>query len=364
MRACLLRAGLSRASGSANFVLGNPKAWLGTAYHEVLEKIVHADLRSETLEAVVERLWSQAIAAQQKRADFHVIDRRFGPPTTWPGYHVARASVVIRAGELGGGPESKVVPSVNEVPGAAIAIREQEFAAFGGSLVGRPDVIRADEVIDYKSGAILEHDAATQTEVVKTAYVRQLRIYGYLVKEKLGWWPKRGVLLPPGGVGVEVPLDPSACEQEAADAVALLDAYNEKVRSGASPLEFGSPSPQACQWCPYKLICPAFWRAATADWSGQLDGAVVEGILAGAPSVIHSGAARAIAVDVQAGTEARRRAQISPLNCSTHPVVATLQQGERVRLAGLRARPDGTLAPTQRTVLMRVADSPAISLGN
>ena len=40
MRACLLRAGLSKASGSSNFVLGNPKAWLGTAYHEVLEKIV------------------------------------------------------------------------------------------------------------------------------------------------------------------------------------------------------------------------------------------------------------------------------------------------------------------------------------
>src|SRR5262249_1710927 len=38
MRSCLMRAGLSRASGSSSFVLGNPKAWLGTAYHEVLEK--------------------------------------------------------------------------------------------------------------------------------------------------------------------------------------------------------------------------------------------------------------------------------------------------------------------------------------
>ncbi len=44
-------------------------------------------------------------------------------------------------------------------------------------------MIRADEVVDYKSGAILELDAATQTDVVKSAYVRQLRIYGYLVKE-------------------------------------------------------------------------------------------------------------------------------------------------------------------------------------
>ena len=55
-------------------------------------------------------------------------------------------------------------------------------------------MIRPDEVIDYKSGAILEHDAAAETDVVKAAYVRQLRIYGYLVRQSLGWWPERGVL--------------------------------------------------------------------------------------------------------------------------------------------------------------------------
>ena len=32
MRMCLLCAGLSRAHGSQPYVLGNPKAWLGTAY--------------------------------------------------------------------------------------------------------------------------------------------------------------------------------------------------------------------------------------------------------------------------------------------------------------------------------------------
>src|SRR3990172_4139080 len=48
MRACLLRAGLSKATASSKFVLGNPKAWLGTAYHEVLEKIVEVDLGQET----------------------------------------------------------------------------------------------------------------------------------------------------------------------------------------------------------------------------------------------------------------------------------------------------------------------------
>lgn len=362
MRACLLRAGLSRASGSSNFVLGNPKAWLGTAYHEVLEKIVEIDLGQETVEAAAERMWNQAIAAQKQRADSHVLDRRFGSPTTWPGYHVARASVLLRAGELSAESARAVTPTKKQMSGAGLrgAIREQEFSAFGGRLLGRPDVIRANEVIDYKSGAIVEHDSATQTDVVKAAYVRQLRIYGYLVKQTLGWWPLRGILLPLGGPRVEVALDPSECEREASEAVAFLDTYDGKLRAGAAPEDFASPSPHACRWCPYKFVCTSFWQTSSPAWSGQLNGAAVQGVLAEAPVVTHGGAARAIALDIQAGSEVRRRAQIAPFNPNAHPAVTTLAAGDRVRLVGLRARPDDVLVPCDRTVVFRVDDLPLV----
>lgn len=295
----------------------------------------------------------------------HALDRRFGSPPAWPGYHVARASVVLRAQELSLGPAPAVSPAAKQAsgPGLGGSIREQEFIACGGKLLGRPDVIRAREVVDYKSGAIVEYDEAAQTDVVKTAYIRQLRIYGYLVKEKLGWWPLRGLLLPLAGAGVEVALDPSDCAREATEAVALLDAYNGKVRAGAAPEEFASPSPQGCRWCPYKVLCPVFWQAALPQWSGQLDGAAVEGVLAEAPSAIHAGAARAVALDIQAGSEARRRAQIAPLNPAAHPVVTTLASGERVRLVGLRARPDGVLVPGDRTVVFRVDELPLVATG-
>ena len=363
MRACLLRAGLSKATASSKFVLGNPKAWLGTAYHEVLEKIVEVDLGQETLDAAVERLWKQAIATLQQRADAHPLDRRFGSPTAWPGYHVARASVVLRAEGLSAGPPHATAPNAKQASGAGFSgsSREQEFMACDGKLLGRPDVIRADEVVDYKSGAIVEYDEATQSDVVKAAYIRQLRIYGYLVKEKLGWWPLRGLLLPLAGAGIEVALDPLECAREATEAVALLDAYNGKVRAGAAPEEFASPSPQGCRWCPYKLLCPAFWQTALPEWSGQLDGAAVEGVLAEAPRAIHAGAARAVALDIQAGSEARRRAQIAPLNPAAHPGVKTLAAGDRVRLVGLRARRDGVLVPGERTVMCRVDDVPIVT---
>lgn len=364
MRACSLRAGLSRASGSSRFVLGNPKAWLGTAYHEVLEKIVAGELGQETLDVAIERLWNQAITTQQQRADGHALNRRFGPPMTWPGFHVVRASVVLRAQDLSPEPASATVPAAKRASGAGLggSRREQEFTAFDGKLVGRPDVVQAGEIIDYKSGTIMEHDEATLTDVVKAAYVRQLRIYGYLVKETLGWWPLRGLLLPIAGAGVEVALEPSDCAQEATEAVALLDAYNRKVRTGAASEELASPSPQSCRWCPYKLLCAAFWKAASPEWSEQVDGPAVEGVVAEAPSAIHGGAARSIALDVRAGTEARGRAQIAPLNPAVHPAVLTLAAGDRVRLVGLRARPDGVLVPTQRTILARIGDLPAVNL--
>jgi hypothetical protein len=223
-------------------------------------------------------------------------------------------------------------------------------------------VIRNGEVIDYKSGALVEYDEATQSAVVKAAYVRQLRIYGHLVKESLGWSPRRGVLLPSAGPGVEVALDPSECLREATEAVGLLDTYNEKVRAKSALEAFASPSPQNCRWCSHKMVCRPFWQAAAPEWTGQLDGAAVEGTLVESARTIHEGAARAIVLDAQAGSENRLRITIAPLNVGTHPGAASLDAGDRVRLVGLRTRADGVLVPTQRTVLAKVADLPGIDL--
>jgi hypothetical protein len=362
MRACLLRAGLSKATGVSNYVLGSPKAWLGTAYHEVLEKIVSTDPGEEPLHDAVERLWNQAIAAQLQRSSTHPLDHRFGSPAGWPGYHVARASVLLRAQDLDRRPTSAGSLLTRQLSSAApsTVFHEQPFTAFDGRLVGRPDVIRGRDVIDYKSGAILEHDAETETDAVKAAYVRQLRIYGYLVRQNLGWWPERGVLIPLGGAEVEVVLDASTCENEATEAVGLLAEYNEKLRTGAALEQLATPSVQTCRWCPYKIICPVVWDTATPDWSGQLDGAAVEGPLTDAPSPIHGGAARALTVATERGNEARQQTKIAPLNISIYSGIDSAVAGDRVRLVGLRKRADGVLVPSARTIVFRVSDLPHV----
>ncbi len=357
MRICLLRAGLSRSTGSAAYVLGNPKAWLGTAYHEVLEKIAGVEL-SDDLDAAAERLWDEAITAQQQRSFSHPLDRRFGSPETWPGYYLARASALLRARDLVASRSDTFSTTGSR---DTDTFRERQFMSFGGKLVGKPDVIRQHEIVDYKSGAILEYDEISQSDVVKTAYVRQLQIYGFLVKEVLGWWPKRGVLLPFAGAGVEVPLDPSECKREAAEAVAVLDDYNAKVTTCATPEEFAAPSPSTCKWCSFKLLCAPFWSAVAPDWSGQLDGAVVEGVVRESPRAIHGGAAVSLTIDVQKGSEGVRQVQLAPLNPKVHSAIGILAIADRVRVLGLRARPDGSLVSTPRTVLARVEDLPMLT---
>lgn len=164
------------------------------------------------------------------------------------------------------------------------------------------------------------------------------------------------------GAGVEVPLDPSDCTREAAEAVAVLDDYNAKVTTCPTPEQLAAPSPSTCKWCSFKLLCAPFWSAVGPDWSGQLDGAVVEGVVRESPRAIHGGAAVSLAIDVQNGSEEVRQVQLAPLNPKVHSAIGAITAGDRVRLVGLRARPDGSLVPTPRTVLARIEDLPAVTL--
>lgn len=361
MRTCLLRAGLARADGIADFVLGTPKAWLGTAYHSVLENIIGAVSAGESIDAAIERLWNQAISAQTNRISVHPLNRRFGPPSTWPGYYVVKAGMALRAHQL---VERGQTMAANE-PGSAGSVpntlREKAFTGFGGKLVGRPDVVRAGEILDYKSGSVVEFDEDAGEETVKAAYVRQLQIYGYLVKEALGWWPTRGLLLPFVGAGVEIALHPADCEQAASEAVSLLDRFNSAIQASASIMDLASPSPEACKWCPFKIACPAIWQNVAPTWSTQTGGAMLEGRFESALP-IQGGAAVAVSMLVERGTQLIGPTQIAPLSVAIHGAFTNVQEGEPIRVIGLRARPDRALVPTQKTVIARTQDIPSITV--
>ncbi len=349
LRLCPLRAGLSRAGGADQFVLGQPKAWLGTAYHSVLEEAAGG-----VAATAHEAAWSAAVNRQHVRAQQHPLDQRFGPPERWPGYHLVRAMALMRAQEIGRASPSTDRPGAVDGAGEA---REQWLSGANGRLVGRPDVVRGDAVIDYKTGEVHEQG---DSAAAKVSYVRQFQTYAFLVKDHTGRWPARGVLFPMEGPPLELALEPAACERAAAEAVSLLDKYNRNIESGGVLARLANPTPDACRWCPYQILCPAFWAAAGESWTDRLNAAAIGGTAWAAPRPIHGGAAFALSLAADEGTGPLGEVTLAPLHPRAHRTLAQIGANTRVRVTGLAKRADGTVVPTLRTVVMRLEDLPGI----
>lgn len=355
MRLCMLRAGLTKAEGADNWVMSHPKAWLGTAYHGVLEAVTKHVLAGGEGNPDVDGLWHAAVDKLHQRVQRHLFASRFGEPTTWPGYYLVFAHTRQRAKAL---LENKPKKGVSDIEKKYV-FSEHAFTAFGGKLVGRPDLIRDEEILDYKTGEIFEEGPEDGTLAVKTAYTRQLRIYGFLVATALGVPIRRGVLLPMIGSPVEVELDSSSCAEEAVRAVALLDRYNTLVSMGRSPEGFASPCPESCCWCPYQAICPALWKAVTSSWFGKLECELASGTVTEAPKLLYGKQGFLLRIHVHHGTGTNTSLDLS-LNASIHAIVRTLCADEAIRIVGLGRRRDGGVFPSIRTVVVREASLPEL----
>jgi PD-(D/E)XK nuclease superfamily len=352
MRGCALRAGFSRCAQLQPFVLGSPKAWLGTAYHKVMERLPTILGDVDPL-AKADEIWDAEIIRLEKQAGAHPLSARFGPALSWKGYFLVQATMRIRIEEALSGWNAAPAGT----PALTTATREVDIGASHGKLRGKIDMIRGDDLVDYKTGSIFEEDEIGSPPAVKPAFVRQLRIYAWLAQSSTGQWVKRGLLFPLAGPPVEVPIIPAECEAEATDAVAMLDAYNAAVIAGADPTALASPSLDACRWCTFKPFCPAFWAAVTPDWSGHLDGEAIRGVVAEEPQPLLAQGAYSLVVDVTEGTlAAGTSVRLAPLPSDVHHVLTGLTTGEPVVLTRLGRRANGTPFPLLQTVLLKRQD--------
>jgi hypothetical protein len=256
------------------------------------------------------------------------------------------AMAVVRAQEF-----IDSMPEKDEYKGSSTSpsMREQEFSGANGQIVGYPDVVRSQEVVDFKTGGLFEDD---DQEQVKAAYVRQLRLYGYLVKESLGWWPERGVLLPMTGTPVEVNLTPDECAAEAEAVVELLNEYNGGLAQAAEPADLARPSAVNCRWCQHQLYCPAFWRAVEPGWTDELRSSAVVGRATGPAIQIHGGSALSLQLDVEHGTAVPAEPiSLFPLDSAVHTSVPLIQAGDRVHVTGLWCRADHSLVAREQTMI-------------
>ncbi|MEO7329753.1 MAG: PD-(D/E)XK nuclease family protein [Minicystis sp.] len=136
---------------------------------------------------------------------------------------------------------------------------ERKLTSRDGLLWGQVDAYfmspEGIDLVDYKSGAILEDDEP------KRDYGDQLYFYAYLIHDIYEYYPRSLSLVGRDGGTVQVPPSPARSLALANDVRATLARYNDLV-SRARPLEeLANPSSEACLFCDRKAICNKFWSA-------------------------------------------------------------------------------------------------------
>jgi PD-(D/E)XK nuclease superfamily len=350
MRLCSLRAALSISREADSWVLHNPRAWLGTAFHRLMSQAP-----ADAGEAA--DLWNAAITEIRTAAARHRLDSRFANPERWPGYYLVRHRAIASAVEKGGrdsaahrrGPPGGSAP----LPGS-----EQLLTARSGRLAGRPDQFDRTAVTEYKS-ALPDPDWVEAASIVD-GYWRQLRLYSLLIGE-MGDWPSTARIVAASGQVLEEPVNRAACEAEADAAISGLDALNQALKSGCDSAGLANPSQVACGQCPYVAICPAFWSWCEAGSWRELREPAARGIL---ESVDPGVDGDLYAVNLNLSHYGARGAQPIALRKSVHGDLTGCSSGSPVRVVFANTRPDGRLRADISTCVFREEDIPELRCGS
>jgi hypothetical protein len=228
--------------------------------------------------ATAEQAWTAAVAEAAAAAALHTLDRRYMVPERWPGYFLVRQRALASAQRaIGANAEAqrRLAPTGSTLGGGASA--ERLLLARGGRLAGRPDRFDGRVLTEYKSSI---PDAPWRgADAILEGFRRQLRLYAAIIAEALGRWPTQGRIVAASGQTMDVPLDPAACEAEAADALAAVDSLNHALAAAAPPEALARPGEEACAACPFQALCPAFWPWLAAASSIGLPKTAAAGVL-------------------------------------------------------------------------------------
>lgn len=274
MRLCALRGAFAASPAAASLVLHDPRAWLGTAFHKVME----AAARPGTTEAAAERAWAAAIAEAVTAAASHPLDARYAAPDRWPGYFLVRQRALASAQRIiaGNAASQRKAAAGSATPGSG-ASAERLLLARGGRLAGRSGRFDGRVLTEYKSS--IPDPAWRGADAILEGFRRQLRLYAAIIADALGRWPAQGRIVAASGQTMDVPLDPRDCDAEASDALAALDDLNQQLAAGAPASTLAQPGEQACAGCPFQALCPSFWPWLAAAGSAGLPETAAAGVV-------------------------------------------------------------------------------------
>jgi hypothetical protein len=350
MRLCALRGAFAASRAAEHFILHDPRAWLGTAFH----KVMNAAGQPSAIPATIEQVWTAAVAEAAATARSHPLDVRYAAPDRWPGYFLVRQRAIssaqrIIAANTGG--QRKLSRG-----GGGVVSAERLLVAREGRLAGRPDRFDGRILTEYKSSI---PDAAWRgAEAVLEEFRRQLRLYAAIIAEALGRWPVQGRVVAASGQTMDVPLEPAACEAEATGALAALDSLNQELAAGVPPESLARAGEEACAACPFQILCPAFWRWLATAGSGGLPEAAAAGVLdrieLGQDGDLYTAYLSIHQPSVPPGV------QPLVLRRSIHGDLTTSARGAHWRIVSAKLKPDGRLRADPSTCVFVLDDLPRV----
>ncbi len=353
MRLCGLRAALAATPQTHRWVLHDPRTWLGTAFHRVMEA-----MRTGGTPEDAEAVWNTAIAQATAAASRHPLDARFAAPERWPSYFLLRQRCLALAAESAHLQKHRThgdKPS----PASSGAMRgpERRLEARGRRLVGRPDHFDGQTLTEYKS--TLPDLAWPVAAELLEGFRRQVRLYAAIIADVAGTWPARGRIVAASGEVLEIEIDPTVCNAEADAALAALDALNAMLASGAAAESLATPLPSSCSPCPFQIICPAFWQRLGEDGPQGLVDVALEGVLerleAGPDCDLYT-----VHILIRSARNQLNSDQPVVLRRSAHGELAPSAVGSPVRIVGGKIRPDGRLQADLSTIAYSIPDLPAL----
>lgn len=352
MRLCALRGALNTSRAASIWVLHDPRAWLGTAFHRAMQAAAQPGAR----DVAVEQAWTMAVAEAAAAAAAHPLDARYAVPDRWPNYFLVRQRAISSA-------QSAIAANIGgkrEAPRGGTASTERLLVVRGGRLAGRPDRFDGRVLTEYKSS--IPDAAWPGASAVLDGFRRQLRLYAAIIAEARGHWPIEGRVVAASGQTMNVPLEPPACEAEASAALAALYSLNHHLAAGEPPEALARPSEGACGGCPFQALCPAFWPWLAAEGSGGLPETAATGIL----DRIELGQDGDLYTAYLAVHQPAMPQGLHPLvlRRSIHGDLTASPRGAQWRIISARVKADGRLRADSSTCVFSLNDLPIVVASN
>lgn len=259
MKNCAYKSLLAEAFYKKPLLPVSPNAYLGTAFHKILELIAKGVIKNEDdfNKAFDEQVKLQEENLMKMGYDFFI-------PLQKNVKDFGMKKILLK----------KHLRNISERPVASSTIKfssEKWFESKDKLIAGKIDLVieeeQATEIIDFKTGAITQDILDDEGEIfseIKEEYKEQLKIYAYLYFETNDKFPTQLSLVDLAKQKFNIVFTESECNIIFKEAKQLLKATNASI---SSEKFVANPSNTNCKYCLYRPACSFFLKHLETDYS-------------------------------------------------------------------------------------------------